>query len=191
MYEMNDKKRQKNTLKITARECAYLAAFVALVIAAQVVLAAVPGVEIVTVLFLTYAFVFGVKRGLAAATTFSFLRMLVFGFDVKVLVLYLLYFNCFASLFGFLGSIVKKPAYALWWLVIVACVCTVCFTMLDNLLTVIWFSYSARAAKVYFMASLSVMFPQVICTAVSVGALFLPLQKAFFTAKKSLRRDSR
>ncbi len=191
MYEMNDKNRQKNRLKMTARECAYLAAFVALVIAAQVVLAAVPSVEVVTVLFVAYAFVFGMKRGLTAATVFSLLRMLVFGFDMKVLVLYLLYFNGLAALFAALGDTVKKPIYALWWLTAVACVCTVCFTMLDNFLTVVWFSYSARAAKVYFMASLSVMFPQVICTAVSVGVLFLPIQKVFFTVKKGLRRDSR
>ena len=191
MYAMNDKKRQKNTFKMTARECAYLAAFVALVIAAQVVLAAVPGVEIVTVLFLTYAFVFGIKRGLVAATVFSLLRMLVFGFDVKVLLLYLLYFNGFAAFFGFLGKVVKKPMVSLWWLVIAACVCTACFTMLDNLLTVLWYAYSARAAKVYFMASLSVMFPQMICTAVSVAALFLPLRKVFLVVKKGLSRDSR
>ena len=53
---MNDKNRQK----ITALDCAYIATFVALVIAVQLALSFVPGVELVTVLFVTFSFAFGV-----------------------------------------------------------------------------------------------------------------------------------
>lgn len=184
---MNEKK-QSACGRVSARECAYIAAFVALVIAAQTVLAAIPGVELVTVLFVTYAFAFGAARGLIAATAFSFLRMFVFGFDMKVLVLYLLYFNGLTALFGLLGKAVKKPLTALPTLTVVACVCTACFTLIDDVLTVVWYSYSERAAKIYFNASLSFMIPQVICTAVSVGLLFLPLERAFSRAERRLKR---
>ena len=171
----------------SGKECAYVAVFVALVIAAQLLLAAVPGVEVVTVLFVTYAFVFGVRRGLLAATAFSLLRMLVFGFSPTVLVLYLVYFNGLAAAFGGIGRIVKKPLFALWWVVLLSCAFTVCFTMLDNIITPLWYGFSARATRVYFTASLPFMIPQIICTAISVGVLFLPLQKAFSLIKKGLK----
>ena len=195
MYAMNDKKGQKSTKKRwagnAAKECAYLAVFVALVIAVQLVLSLVPGVELVTVLFVSYAFVFGWKRGVAAATVFSLLRQLVFGFDPVILVLYLVYFNLLAAIFGVLGTIIwknKNPIRALPVVVLLACLGTVCFHMLDNILTPIWFGYTQRAAKAYFYASLPFMVPQVVCSAISVGVLFLPLVTAFAYIKKSLRR---
>ena len=71
---MKDKIRAKTTKKKgvthSAKECAYIAVFVALVIAAQLAFSAVPGVEVVTVLFVAYAFTFGVARGMIAATAF-------------------------------------------------------------------------------------------------------------------------
>jgi energy-coupling factor transport system substrate-specific component/cob(I)alamin adenosyltransferase len=170
----------------SGKECAYLAIFVALVIVAQLVFAAVPGVEVVTVLFLSYAFVFGVRRGTIAATAFALLRQLIFGFSPTVLILYLVYFNGLAALLGTLGRVVKKPLYALWWIVLVACVCTACFTMMDNILTPLWYGFSKRAIKAYITASLPFMIPQIICTALSVGFLFLPLQKTFYLIGKNL-----
>ena len=172
-----------------AKECAYLAVFVALLIAAQFVFSFLPGVEIVTVLFVGYAFVFGVKRGMLAATAFSLLRMLLFGFHPNVLVLYLLYYNGLTALFGCVRRWVKtgKELRALWWIILLACLCTAVFSMLDNLITPLWYGFSARALKAYFFASFSVMLPQVICTLFSVGLLFLPLQKTFVFIKKGLR----
>ena len=184
---MNNKNGQKTTkkqgVKRASKECAYLAVFVALVIAAQICLAFLPGVEIVTVLFVSYSFVFGARRGALAAVAFSLLRQLVFGFFPLVFILYLVYYPLLALLFGFLGSRVKKPVRALWWLTVTACVCTVCFTLIDNILTPLWNAYTAEAAKAYFLASLSVLLPQVICTAVTVALLFLPLERVFGLVK--------
>ncbi len=177
MKEKNTAKRDRT--RKASKECAYLAVFVALLIAAQLCLAFLPGVEIVTVLFITYAFTFGAKRSVLAAVAFSLLRQLVFGFFPTVLILYLIYYPLLALLFGFLGSRVKSPVCALWWLAAVACFCTACFSMLDNLLTILWNAYTAEAAKAYFLASLSVLLPQVICTAVTVTLLFLPLERVF------------
>ncbi|MBR2321719.1 MAG: hypothetical protein IKA57_06245 [Clostridia bacterium] len=175
---MNDKNRQN-----IGRNCAYIAAFVALTIAAQLCLSFVPGVEVVTVLFVTFSFAFGCRRGIVAATVFSLLRQLVFGFSPTVLVLYLVYYNLLALLFGFLGRQSKITPLKLVCLTVLACLCTICFTMMDNIITPLWYGYSKRALKIYFYASFSFMIPQVICTAVSVGVLFLPLVKIFNVLK--------
>jgi hypothetical protein len=199
MYEMNDKIEEKSTKRTwagnAAKECAYLAVFVALVIAVQLVLYAIPGVELVTVLFVTYAFVFGWKRGVVAATVFSLLRQLVFGVYPEVLILYLVYFNLLAALFGVLGGgkIGKKQKMVkiLPVIMVLACLGTVFFHLFDNILTPLWYGYTQRAAKAYFYASLPFMIPQVVCTAVSVGVLFYPLVTAFAYIKKGLRKGAR
>ena len=185
--QLNNRGKKRRFALRSGKECAYLAVFVALVIAAQLLLAAVPGVEVVTLLFVGYAFVFGVRRGMIAATAFSLLRMLVFGFSPTVLLLYLVYFNGLTALFGGLGRVVKKPLRSLWWLVLVACVCTALFSVIDAILTPLWYAFSPRATQAYITATLPFMIPQIICTAVSVGVLFIPLQKAFSFIKKGLK----
>ena len=171
---MIDKKRQN-----LGKDCAYIGVFVALTIAAQLCLSFLPGVEVVTVLFVAFSFVFGCQRGIAAATVFSLIRQLVFGFFPTVLVLYLVYYNLLALLFGFLGRWEKLTPKKVVWLTAVACICTACFTMLDNIITPLWYGYSGRVLRLYFYASFSVMIPHVICTAVSVGILMYPLVKIF------------
>lgn len=180
---MNDKIRQK-TKGINAKDCAFIAVFVALVIAAQLVLSVVPGVELVTVMFVAFSFAFGVKRGVIAATAFAFLRQIVFGVFPTVLVLYLIYFNLLACVFGTLGWKVKPTVKNLVWLTTVACLCTVGFTMIDNILTPLWYGYTPRAAEAYFFASFSFMIPHLVCTAASVGVLFLPLERIFKWIKR-------
>ena len=180
------KSKAKAVGAYSAKECAYLAAFVALVLALQLVFAAVPGVELVTVSFVAYSFAFGIKRGCVAATAFALIRQLVFGFFATVLILYLVYFNLLACLFGWLGKSMRISGKNLIWVVLTACVCTVFFSLFDNVLTPLWYGYSKRAAKAYFFASLPFMLPQVLCTAVSVSVLFLPMVKVFFMAKRSL-----
>lgn len=187
---MNDTKRTKNIAFRSAKECAYIAVFVALVIGAQVVFAAVPGVELVTVLFVGYAFAFGTKRGMTAATAFSLLRQLIFGFFPNVLLLYLVYYNALAALFGWLGRRSCKKGWELPIIVICATIFSACFTLLDDLLTPLWYGYTPRAARAYFVASLPVLLSQCVCAGVSVGLLFVPLRKAFSAAKRTLLQKS-
>ena len=181
---MGNKDNQKITH--TAKECAFLAVFVAVVIAVQLALSFLPGVELVTVFFVCYAFVMGWKRGMFAATAFSLLRQMVFGFFPTVLVLYLVYYNLLALGFGLLGKKIKNPIKSLPIIVALACVGTVCFTLIDDVITPLWYAYSAKATRAYFFASLTVLFPQIICTAVSVSCLFLPIWKVFKGARKKL-----
>ncbi len=177
----------KEKVRRSAKECSFLATFVALVIAAQLVLSAVPGVELVTVLFIAYSFSFGVRRGMLAATAFSLLRCLLFGFFPTVLALYLIYYNFLAFTFGCLGK--RKWKNAVKQLLIVtpiACVSTAIFTGIDNVLTPLWYGYTAKAWKLYALASLYFMIPQLVCTAITVATLFFPLTKAFTLAQRTL-----
>ncbi len=181
---MNYKNEPKKTLKNTAKELAQLAVFVALVIAGQLALSFIPGVEIVTLLFVSYAFVFGIRRGMLAATAFTMIRQLLFGFYPIVFILYLLYFNGLAAVFGVLGKKVKSPLCALWWITLVACLATACFNGMDAILTPLWYRYTEKAARAHFIASLPVAFSQILCTAVTVGLLFFPLYKVFCLIKR-------
>lgn len=187
---MNSRKEKKNNTGLrSAKECAFLAVFVALVITAQICFAAIPGVELVTVLFLSYSFAMGTKRGMLAATAFSLLRQIVFGFFPIVLILYLVYFNAFALLFGWLGKKFQSPQTAFPYIVLLVCLCTACFSLLDNILTPLWYGYSRQAFRAHFFASLPIMFPQVVCAACSTFFLFLPLQKVFEEARRTLKRS--
>ncbi len=170
----------------SAKECAYLAVFVALTIAAQLAFSLVPGVEVVTVLFVSYSFTFGWKRGMAAATAFSLLRQVVFGVYPVVLILYLVYYNGLALIFGVIGKKMRVEIKTLWKIALIACFCTVCFHLFDNLLTPIWYGYSEKATRLYFYASLPFMIPQAVCTVITVFTLFLPLEKTFTLVKKGL-----
>lgn len=188
---MIDKQTKKRRAVSVAREYAYIAVFIAILIAVQVVLSFVPGVELVTVLLVCFSFVMGVRRGLISATAFSLVRQIVFGFYPKVLILYLVYYNLLTLIFGLLGRKIKRPLVFLPLIVVVACLCTVSFTMFDNVLTPLWYGYSEKVARIYFYYSLPFMIPQVICTAVSVTALFYPLYKVFDVLRRKLIENER
>lgn len=170
----------------TAKECAYVAVFTALLIGVQWVLSAIPNVEAVTTLFICYAFSFGVRRSMVCATAFTLLRQFVFGFFPTVLILYLVFYNALAVLFGALGKTRMRGVKSLLLVLPIACICTACFTVLDNVITPLWYGYSARAMRLYFTASLPVMITHIVSSAVGVALLFLPLTRAFVHVKGRL-----
>lgn len=92
-----------------ARHIAYCAAETALLIAVQFAFANVVGVELITVFLLCFCYVFGVRCGVLTATAFSLLRCFLFSFTPAVMVLYLVYYNLFAVVFGIAGK-KKMPA---------------------------------------------------------------------------------
>ena len=148
--------------------------FTALLIGGQFVLSGVSGVEIVTVLLLAFAYKYGVGQGLLVANAFSLLRCFVFGFIPNVIVLYLVYYNVFVIVFGLIGNIfhhnysVKKHVFLIFTSVLM----TALFTMMDNVLTPLMFSFTANATKAYFIASFYTMIPQMICAFATVSILF-------------------
>ena len=152
---------------------------VALLIAGQLALSSVSGIEIVTVMLLSFCWCYGVRHGIAIATTFSLLRCFIFGFQINVIVLYLVYYNLFAVFFGWLGARFagKKALLKTVAAVASAAVFTVMFTLLDDVITPLMYSFSENAARVYFYQSLTAMIPQTVCAAVTVSLLFHPLTK--------------
>ena len=88
------------------KELAVCAVMAALLIAAQFVLSFVAGVELVTVLLLTFSYVWGARCGAITAAAFSLFRCLIFGIYPNVLILYLLYYCPFAAIAGLMG---KRP----------------------------------------------------------------------------------
>ena len=185
MSAMNKKTKVKIGAIRSAKEVARTAVFVAAVIGAQYALSAVPFVEIVTVLFVCYAYVFGAVRGAVAAVAFSFLRQLLFGVYPVVLLLYLVHFSLLAVVFGALGRQRRLSGWRLLAVAVgLAVLLTVGFTLLDNLLTPLYYGYTPKAAKMYFLASLPFMAGQSLCVGVTVGVLFFPLTKGLFFVKK-------
>ena len=152
---------------------------VALLIAAQLALTSVNGIEIVTVMLLCFCYCYGVRHGIAIATTFSLLRCFVFGFQINVIVLYLIYYNLFAIFFGWLGVRFTGKNTLLKTVTVVAAavVFTALFTLLDDVITPLIFAFSENATRVYFYQSLTAVVPQTICAAVTVSVCFHPLTK--------------
>ena len=93
---------------------------------------------------------------------------------------------CAALCFGLVGQKWRASVKTLPWLALIACVCTVGFTLIDNVITPLWYGYSAKAIGAYWFASIPFMISQVVCTAVSTVLLLLPLGKAFSLIKKQL-----
>lgn len=173
------RKDTRAALFSSAKDVAGAAVMCALLIAAQAALSAVAGVEVVTALFLPYCYVCGARRGLAAVC-FSLLRCFLWGFVPTVIILYLVYYCLFALVFGGLGRLLRPlPMGARLAAVTAASVgMTALFTLLDDVITPLFYGYGARAALVYFYNSLPVMALQCACALVSVPLLFPPLVKA-------------
>lgn len=87
-----------------SKEIAVCAVMTALLIGGQLAFSAVVGIEIVTVLLLTFSWSFDARSGVWTAVAFSLLRCLLWGFHPPAIALYLLYYPAFALLFGSLGS---------------------------------------------------------------------------------------
>ena len=56
-----------------------------------------------------------------------------------------------------------------------AALCTVAFTLIDDVVSPLILGLTQRGALAYFYASFTAMLPQTACTVVSVGLLFYPL----------------
>ena len=66
---------KNQSIILTAKEICIISLMTALLLGGQYVLAWASGVEVVTVLLLSFSYVFGVKRGCTVATAFSLLRL--------------------------------------------------------------------------------------------------------------------
>lgn len=63
-------------------------------------------------------------------------------------------------------------------------VMTALFTLLDDIITPLFFGYSRNSALAYFYSSFAAMLPQTVCTIVTICTLFLPLNEVMKKAAK-------
>lgn len=126
------------------REIASCAVMTALLLAVQLALGAVPGVELVTVFFLCFCRVFGIRCGVLTATAFTLVRCLIWGFYPSVVVLYLVYYNLFALLFGAL----KNRSAPVW-------LCPVLLALLG--VASAYFAVAGVPVSILYQARVSVM----------------------------------
>ena len=152
---------------------------VALLIGGQLALSGINGIEVVTVMLLCFCFCYGIRHGIAIATTFSLLRCFIFGFQVNAIILYLVYYNLFAIFYGWLGRRFAGETSVLKMVIVVATavVFTMLFTLLDDIITPLLYAFHPNVAKIYFFNSLYAVIPQSICTVVTVSVCFYPLTK--------------
>ncbi len=162
-------------MKNPTKDITTVAVMTALLICVQFALSGIAGVEIVTVLFVTFCVSHGVRKSLLTAVAFSLLRCMLFGTIVNVILLYLIHFCTVALFFGNLKNtwVCKFPI-----VIVFAVLATVSFTMLDNIISPIFYSVKFMP---YFITSLPVMATQCVNVAITFAILFMPL-KAVFTA---------
>lgn len=225
---------------MNGRTIAVCAVFTALLVSLQYVFSFVPGIELVTVVSACFCYVAGPVAGMVSLTCFSALRCLLFGFTPNVVILYLVYYNLFALLFGFSGKkspppwvnilllsaiavasayfaaagvpvsiVYKTRVCVMLWFVFalsaavlgiyvfllaknksakgrelaaettLAVICTIGFTLLDDLITPLVLGYTADAARAYFAASVYVMIVQSLCALITMLLLFNPVSEVF------------
>ena len=92
-----------------------------------------------------------------------------------------------ALLAAYKGGKIKSARFLVLVMVTAfAAACTVCFTLLDDIITPVfmgWGVFSATSAT-YFYSSFLALAPQTVCTIVTVSAMFLPLTTVFKKAAK-------
>jgi hypothetical protein len=174
----------------TAKKTAICGAFCALLIITQYVFNAIKGVELVTLLFVTFCFTFGGVCGFLVAVAFCLLRCLIYGFFPSVVVLYLIYYPLLALAASALGKAVggfpklKQTAIVTFFSVLF----TVVFTGIDCIVTPLFYNFTATAWAAYVYQCIPVCLIQCVCVCISVGLLFAPLKRAFEIIKKHIDR---
>ena len=69
--------------------------------------------------------------------------------------------------------------------------CTVCFTLLSDVITPLFYGWSMDVAIGYFYTGFFAMVPQTLCAAVSVALLFYPLERVFCMALSPAQKKRR
>lgn len=84
----------------------------------------------------------------------------------------LLVFDCI-----WLGKKRTEAEIGLWlfFITTTAAMCTICFTLIDDVISPLMLGMTLDGAMTYFYASFAAMLPQTVCTIVTVWLLFYPL----------------
>lgn len=163
------------------RDITTTAVFVAILIVSQVALSAINGIELITVLLASFVFCYGFRLGFSTVNSFILIRCAIYGFYPSVMLLYITYYNLFALVVGFIGSKSRhklaRKSFAASLIAIIVLV--LMFTVLDDIITPLYYSLNWVMTKSYWMMSLTAVIPQEICAILTMIFLFPILVKTF------------
>lgn len=163
------------------RDIATTAAFVAILIVSQVALSAINGIELITVLLASFVFCYGFRLGFAAVNSFILIRCAIYGFYPSIMLLYLTYYNLFVLVMGFIGNKsrhwLSRKAFAVSLIGVILLVAM--FTVLDDIITPLYYSLNWAITKTYWAMSLTAVIPQEICAILTMIFIFPILVKTF------------
>lgn len=159
--------------KFSALQIAYIAVCAATVTAGKLALAAIPNVEIVSLLLAAYGYVFG-GAGVLAAFVFCGVEVLIWGAGSWV-ALYFIYWPALTLLFAVAGRLKIRRRLVL---TAAACVMTVLFGVLSSLIDTGLFTgfhenFWQRFAIIYARGA-SFYITQTVCNAITFTLLFIP-----------------
>lgn len=112
-------------------------------------------------------------------TTVNVLLWVIFGVCVLLLVLFNALFFLTRAGKAKGGKVLKITL-----LCAVACIMTVCFTLLNDGIFTLFYGLGREEALAYFYSSFTAIAPQTVCAAASMLALFLPLTEALKRVKR-------
>ena len=112
-----------------------------------------------------------IKVAKAFAVTIKILLWVIFSLCAALCLIYdCIYFSRIKGK----GEILKVVLLAT-----VGAVMTAIFTLLDDVITPLFWGFTPFTALAYFYSSFTAMLPQIICTVVTISTLFLPLTSVF------------
>ena len=159
---------------LSAKEIASTAIFVAILTVSQVILSAINGIELVTVLLAGFAFGCGLRRGFLAVNIFIVIRTVLFGFYPSIMILYFSYYNLFVLVMGLIGRRARHDletrSFAISLVAVIVLV--LAFTVLDDIITPLYYGLDWNTTKGYWIMSLTAIIPQEICAVLTMPLLF-------------------
>ncbi len=175
------KKRTKNA----AKSAALIGVMAATVECSKLALAAIPNVEVVSLLIALYSYTFG-TIGITASLVFVLIEPLVWGFG-SWFISYLIYWPALAAVFALLGRVRVKNRFLL---TLTAVAMTFLFGVLTSLVDIGLFSgYFDNFAYrffVYYARGVWFYAAQIITNAILFPTLFFPLSRLLLKIKGKL-----
>ena len=112
-----------------------------------------------------------IKVAKAFAVTIKVLLWVIFSLCAGLLIIYdCIYFSTLKA---------KNEILKVVLVASIGAVMTALFTLLDDIITPLFWGYTRMTALAYFYSSFAAMLPQIICTVASVCTLFAPLTAVF------------
>lgn len=184
--------KRKNKTKNVALCLCVTAMYAALLVGGKEAIAAIPNVEVVTIIIASCAFVWGPSVVVPAVFTFIALDVAIYNVGTWI-ISYVVHWNVVALCFCLLGKIVKKKWSTTVFATVIAVGLTALFSVLTSAVdTVIGYAnggffvdfsqFAARFAAVY-VAGISFYALHVACNAVLFPVAFYPLVLLFQKTK--------